>query len=395
MPDRTADPLPGSPWLSAYSTPTPQDPAIDALVAALPKVSLHCHLLGTVSAATVVDLARKHRVDLGGRTAETLYDHHGYEDLGEFLRVLDVVGSVVRDVEDFHRITYESLTDGGAAHGVLYREIHLSPPGHPGVPYARLLAGVVAGIQDARADSGIEARLVVGINRERSGAEARRLVEEVIEHRIEEVVGIGLDYAEVNGPPGRFVEAFQLAGRAGLERTAHSESGPPGHVLTLLDDLGCSRVDHGYHVVDDPEITARCVAEQIPFTCTPVSSDIGRYSGSGDGSHLRIKEMVDAGLRVTIDSDDPPMFGTDPTHDFRVLAHALGYGRDQLAAFTDNAVEACWLDETDKAALRRRVDAALAAIPSTVTTDPHLDRHPDPYPGPHPGRHRVPAPRRG
>lgn len=347
----------------AYSTPTPADPVIDALVAALPKVSLHCHLLGTVAPATVVDLARKHRVDLGGRTADDLYDHDSYEDLGEFLRVLDVVGSVVRDLDDLHRVTYESLTAGGAAHGVLYREIQLSPPGHEGVPYSRLLDGVIAGARDAETDAGIGFGLVIGINRERSGTEARRLVEQVIADRRDEVLGIGLDYAEVNGPPHGFVEAYRLAGDAGLGRTAHSESGPPAHVLTLLDDLGCSRIDHGYHVVDDPGITARCVEERIPFNCTPVSSDIGRYSGSGDGTHERIREMVDAGLCVTIDSDDPPMFGTDPTHDFRVLAHALGYGAEQLGAFTLNAVEATWLDASDKQALRQRVEAALAAVP--------------------------------
>lgn len=352
--------------ITTYSTPVPADPAIDALVAALPKVSLHCHLIGTVSAATVVDLARKHGVPLDGHSAETLYDHASYEDLGEFLRVLDVVGSVIRDADDFHRVTYESLTEGGAAHGVLYREIQLSPPGHPSVPYGVILDGVIAGARDARLDTGIESGLVIGINRERSCADAVALVEAVIADRRDEVLGIGLDYEEVNGPPGRFVEAFQLAGRAGLRRTAHSESGPPGHVLTLLDDLGCDRVDHGYHVVDDAAITRRCVEERVPFNCTPVSSDIGRYSGSGDGTHLRIKEMVDAGLCVTIDSDDPPMFGTDPTHDFRVLAHALGYGRDQLFAFTSNAIEACWLDASGKAELRARADAALATIPAPV-----------------------------
>ena len=355
----THRPPPGYP---PHSRPVPADPAIDAMVAALPKVSLHCHLIGTVAPATVVELAAKHGVPLE-RGADDLYDHGSYEDLGEFLRVLDVVGSVIRDADDFHRVTYESLVAGGADHGVLYREIQLSPPGHPGVPYPRILEGVVAGLRDARADTGIDARLVIGINRERSGADAVELVEQVIEHRIDEVVGIGLDYAEVDGPPGRFVEAYRLAGRAGLGRTAHSESGPPAHVLTLLDELGCSRVDHGYHVVDDPEITARCVAERIPFTCTPVSSDIGRYSGSGDGTHARIRQMVDAGLLVTIDSDDPPMFGTDPTHDYRVLAHALGYRRDQLAAFTANAVEACWLDATGKADLLRRVEAMVAATP--------------------------------
>ncbi|MGY1883863.1 adenosine deaminase [Blastococcus sp. SYSU DS0753] len=356
------------PGYPPHSRPVPTDPAVDAMVAALPKVSLHCHLIGTVAPGTVVELAAKHGVPLG-RGVEDLYDHDSYENLGEFLRVLDVVGSVIRDVDDFHRVTYESLTAGGADHNVLYREIQLSPPGHLGVPYPRILEGVIAGLRDARTDTGIDARLVVGINRERSGAEAVELVQQVIEHRVDEVVGIGLDYAEVNGPPGRFVGAYRLAGRAGLGRTAHSETGPPRHVLTLLDELGCSRIDHGYHVIDDPGITARCVEERVPFTCTPVSSDIGRYSGSGDGTHTRIRQMVDAGLCVTIDSDDPPMFGTDPTHDFRVLAHALGYRREQLAAFTANAIDACWLDETGKADLRHRAAAMVAATPDAPPPD--------------------------
>lgn len=338
----------------------PLDPATEAMLLALPKVSLHNHLIGAVSAATVLDLARRHGIVIeGGRTEETLYDHSSYEDLDEFLRVLDVAGSVMRDVDDFRRVAYETLTDGGAALGVLHREIFLSPPGHPGVPYSTIVDGVLAGMRDAETDTGITSRMIVGLNRNDSASAAVELVEQVLDHPVDEVIGIGLDYSEAVGPPERFVEAFRLAGRGGLHRTAHSESGPPAHVETILDLLGGERIDHGYHVVDDERITARCVAERVPFTCTPVSSDIGRYSGSGDGSHRRIAQMVDAGLVVTIDSDDPPMFGTDAVNDFRALARALGYGREELARFTWNAVEAAWLDDGEKAALARRVQDRL------------------------------------
>lgn len=353
------------------TTQTSPDADIGQIVRRLPKVSLHCHLIGSVEAETTVDLARKHGVRIeSGRTAENLYDHASYEDLDEFLRVLDVAGSVIRDVSDFHRVTYESLTRGGAAHNVLYREIHLNPPGHPGVPYRTILDGVLAGARDAEADTGIRSRLIIGLNRNGEARAAEELVETVIEQRRDEVIGIGLDYSEVIGPPEKFWRAFRRAGEAGLNRTAHSESGPPHHIETLLDLLGCTRVDHGYHVVDDPAITRRVVDEQIPFTRTPVSSDIGRYSGSGDGSHARIRQMVDAGIRVSIDSDDPPMFGTDPTHDFRALALALGYGLDQLAAFTMNGVEATWLDPDEKRRLREEARTMIDALRADLGETP-------------------------
>ncbi len=339
--------------------------------AALPKVSLHCHLTGSVLPDTVVELARKHAVPVpGGRTAADLYEIDSHEDLDEFLRVYDTVGHVVRDVDDFRRITYESLTALGADHGVLYREIFVSPPAHPGVAYRTLLDGVCAGMREAKQDTGIDSRIIVAINREDTPRAAVDLVRTVIENRRDEVVGIGLDYAEIHGPPGVFHEAYRLAGRAGLHRTAHSESGPPPNIEILLDVLGCTRVDHGYHVVDDARITERCVREGIVFTCTPVSSDIGRYSGSGNGKHERIAEMVAAGLRVTIDSDDPPMFGTDPTNDFAVLHRALGYDADRLLSFTRNAVEGCWLDEPDRDALRRRVELATAGATGGVVGVP-------------------------
>jgi adenosine deaminase len=325
----------------------------------LPKVSLHVHLTGSVDPKTVMELAAAQGVSVG-RSAETLYDIDAHEDLDEFLRVYDLIGAVIVSAADFARVTYETLALA-ASHGVLYREMFISPSSHAGVPYRVQLDGILAGMREARADHGIDCRLIVALNRERSAAEAVSLVETVIAERVDEVIGIGLDYAEVYGPPERFADAFRLAGTAGLHRTAHSETGPPANIVTMLDLLGCSRVDHGYHVVTDPAVTRRCVDEGIVFTCTPVSSDIGRYSGSGDGSHRRIREMVDAGLAVAIDSDDPPMFGTDPTRDWQVLSDALGYREEQLLRFTRTAIDGCWLDDVEKKALHDRADQAIAA----------------------------------
>ncbi|GAA4399915.1 adenosine deaminase [Tsukamurella soli] len=342
------------------ANPTPVSPGTTvsrALAQAIPKVSLHCHLLGSVPAATTVELARRAGVRIpGDPDAESVYDSAAYADLGQFLSVYDLVGASLISRDDVRRVTYESLTCFGSDHSVWYREIFVTPQPSP-LPYPQFLSGVLDGMRDARSDTGIESRIVMAINREHSVAEAVEFVQQVIDHRVDEVIGIGLDYEEVNGPPAPFAPAYALARRGGLHRTAHSESGPPSAIEVILDELRCSRIDHGYHVVTDERITRRCVQERIPFTATPVSSDIGRYSGSGDGSHRRIREMVDAGLQVCIDSDDPPMFGTDPTNDFHAVGNALGYGLDTLTTFTRNAIDACWLDESDKQSLRGRLDA--------------------------------------
>lgn len=326
------------------------------LAQSIPKVSLHCHLLGSVPAATAVELAHRNGIALPGNPGvDEIYDAAAYEDLGDFLSVYDLVGKSLVTRDDFRRVTYESLTVFGAEHNVWYREIFVTPQPSP-LPYVDALGGIVDGMRDAQLDTGIESRIIMAINREQSVSQAMGFVDEVIEHRVDEVIGIGLDYAEVNGEPGQFAPAFATAERAGLARTAHSESGPPANITLLLDQLHCSRIDHGYHVMDDESVVRRCVDEAVPFTCTPVSSDIGRYSGSGDGSHRRIRDMVDAGIKVCIDSDDPPMFGTDPTNDFVAVGNALGYSVAQLAQFTLNAIDSCWLEESDKVSLRRRFD---------------------------------------
>lgn len=332
----------------------------------LPKVSLHCHLLGAVLATTAIELVRTANVTLpSGLDADTIYDSAAYEDLDQFLSVYDLIGQSLKSRDDVYRITYESLTVLGAAYNVWYREIFVSPQASP-LPYPDLLAGVRDGIRDAKQDTGIDSRVIVAINRQRPTAEATELVQQVIDHRVDEVVGIGLDYAEVKGPPATFKVAFDMAHRAGLGCTAHSESGPPHNIEILLDQLHCSRVDHGYHVVTDERIAHRCAEEQILFTATPVSSDIGRYSGSGDGTHRRIKAMVDLGLKICIDSDDPTMFGTTPVNDHYVIGTALNYQLSQLVQFTANAIDGSWLDETDKKALRNRLSAWAVGLTNVM-----------------------------
>jgi adenine deaminase len=191
-----------------------------------------------VFAKTAIELAGANNVTLPGHLdANTIYDSAAYEDLGQFLSVYDLIGQLLQSRDDVSRVTYESLTALGADYNVWYREIFISPQSSP-LPYGDMLAGVHDGMRDAKQDCGIDSRIIVAINRERSAAEAIDVVQQVIDHRADEVVGVGMDYAEVKGPPTAFTSVFELAHRAGLHCTAHSENGPPQNIEVLPEGTG-------------------------------------------------------------------------------------------------------------------------------------------------------------
>jgi adenosine deaminase len=318
---------------------------------ALPKVSLHVHLMGTVQARTAVDLCTKHGVPLPPyEEPEDLYD---YADIYAFLHMYDNTALAVRDREDFQRIAYETLTEA-ADHNVRYREMFFNPTTHmaAGASYETCVDGLIDGIRDARADHGTECRLIAAVNRMESPELAVSMVETLAEHPRDEVIGIGMDYAEADFPPERFWKAYTLADELGLHLTAHqSEDAPPRNIETGLDLLGCERVDHGYHVVDDETIFNRCRDEGVVFTCCPVST-AWVYFGSDYSTHP-IRKMAEGGLKIMLDCDDPPMFKTDPSNDYIVAAEHMGFGPEEFRQFMLNGIDGCWLDEPTKRQWRR------------------------------------------
>jgi adenosine deaminase len=186
------------------------------------------------------------------------------------------------------------------------------------------------------------------------------MVDAVLAHRCDELIGLGLDYAESGNPPEKFWKAFRSADRAGLRRTAHAcEEGPPRNVETCLDLLGCERIDHGYHVIDDAAIAARCAAQGIVFNTTPVSTAWVYFNN--DMPRHPIRRMVEAGLRITVDCDDPPMFRTDPSRDYVAMTE-MGFAAADLGGFVLNAVEASWMDEASKRSMRGEIQTALGAL---------------------------------
>jgi adenosine deaminase len=226
---------------------------------------------------------------------------------------------------------------------------------------ATIINGFVDGIHAAEDDLGVRCRLIADVYRQDSPEMALQMTEEVIANRRDELIGLGMDAAEAPDPPEKFVDSFQLAARSGLHRTSHaSEDGPPANITTCLDILGCERIDHGYHILEDENVVARCRDQGIHFTCCPTSTAM--VYGWPDLTTHPINAMMNAGLLIHLNSDDPTMFHTDIGKEYVDFIGQNEYSPDVAKEFVRNGVDATWLDDNDKATLRRAFDDEIEAL---------------------------------
>ena len=335
---------------------------LKSFIHALPKTELHLHLEGAVAAPTVIDLAHKHGIALPDFSDDS--DIFDFADLAAFLKVYDIICASIRTPDDFHRVTYEALKRC-ADSNVRYAEFFFSPGAHLpyGVEYRSMLDGVIAGMRDAESDLKIVSRLIPAINREQGPAVAGEFLDMVLGDRRDEVIGIGLDYLEEGFPPGPYADVYARAHAAGLMATAHAgESGPASNIRDSIALLGCARIDHGYHIVDDPTLVAACNESQIGFTCCPSTTHyttIWRDLGAPDHP---IRTMIGAGLNVVINTDDPGLFRTDMDTEYLLVSEKMGISPAKLAEIALNGIRASWLDDSTKARMTADWQAEIAPL---------------------------------
>jgi adenosine deaminase len=323
----------------------------DEYLRKVPKVELHCHFEGTVRPQTFADLAKKHGVELPTEDADKLYD---YDSIYEFLKIFAMVSSTLRDQEDFARTAYESIEDGVELGNLKYREMFFNPTLHTrrGVPYRTVVDGLVDGIQQAERELGVKCRLIADVYRQDPPEMAREMVEQVLEHRRDEVIGLGMDGAEAPDPPEKFVDAYRLAKEGGLRLTAHAcEDAPAKNIETCLDVLGVERIDHGYHVLGDPQLVARTRDEGITYTVCPTATAVC-YFDPDDLTKHPIRQMADEGLKIMINSDDPPMFHTDIGKEYVGMVQAAEWGPERVREFVMNGIDGSWASDDEKRSLR-------------------------------------------
>jgi len=378
-------PIPSQPDASMRSPPACTPLSLEAMLHAMPKAELHCHLFGSVRRDTFAQLNQRAGAPIADEELQAFYTR-GEKPAG-VLRVLRALDAwLIRSPDDLYRLTYEYLQDA-AAHQVRYSEFCWNPTGTAvasGIPFVRAQAAIVRAIQDAEAQLGIVGRLIAAIDREASPAAACEMVQWVTAHRSDYTIGIGMDYRETDRPPELFAQAYADARRAGLKTTAHAgEFGTPWtHVRTALDVLHVDRIDHGYTAIDAPAFAHACAERGVLFTVVPTNSYYLRTLSPGRWAlDHPIRRMPAMGLRIHPNTDDPALHHVTPTQAWMMMVHDFGFSLDALRDFLENGLDGAWIDDSQRRtwrtqwlaefdALRQRFhvfeqtpDATLAHIP--------------------------------
>ena len=324
----------------------------------IPKIELHCHLLGTIRKETMKDLARKN----GARTTDAEIDAfyiRGDKPVGVLHIFRELENHIIQAPADLRRIAYEYLEDASRQE-VRHAEFFWNPTGTlvaTDISYSELQKAILVGMKEAEHDFGITSLLIPSIDREASASAGLEMVELICAHHHSAVIGIGLDYNEVNNPPEKFSDAYSLAKKAGLKTTAHAgEFGMPWkNVETAMDVLGVDRLDHAYTVLENPTLVSRCIEQGILITVVPTNSFYLRtLSAESWAKEHPIRQMARAGLKIHPNTDDPAFHLVNPIKCQRMMVEAFGCSIDDLKSFMLNGLEGSWLDKTTKSNFSRQ-----------------------------------------
>ncbi|MEV6801459.1 adenosine deaminase [Micromonospora rifamycinica] len=335
---------------------------LSAFIAELPKVELHVHHVGSASPRIVAELAARHE----GRSPvpadpDALADYFAFRDFAHFIEVYLSVVDLVRDPDDVWLLTHEVAREL-ARQQVRYAELTVTPYSHVrrGIPAPAFCEAIEDARRRAEADFGIALRWCFDIPGEAGLPAAEETLRISLDERPDGLVSFGLGGPEIGVPRPQFKPYFDRARAAGLRSVPHAgETTGPETIWDALRELGAERIGHGISAAQDPELLAHLAERRIPLEVCPTSNVRTRAVARIEEHPLR--HLVDAGVRVTINSDDPPMFGTTLNDEYAVAARLLDAGPEQLAALAREAVSASFLDPAGQARIIAEIDAFVAS----------------------------------
>jgi len=333
---------------------------MEVFMRGIPKAELHLHIEGTLEPEMVFALAHKHGVKLKYPSVDALRAAYDFHNLQSFLDIYYAGADVLRDEDDFHAMTAAYIA---RVHdqGVVHVEIFFDPQTHTerGIAFETALNGIHRGLEEARDKLGITSRLIMCFLRHLSAESAMQTLQQALPHK-DAIHAVGLDSSEMGHPPSKFSAVFSRARAEGFLTVAHAgEEGPPEYVYEALDDLKVSRIDHGVRSEEDPALCRRLAAEHMPLTVCPLSNvKLAVFKRMEDHN---LKRLLNLGLRVMVNSDDPAYFGGYLLENFLAVQRALKLTRNDIRKLASNSIEASFLPSEKKQYWLKQIEGFAVA----------------------------------
>jgi len=322
-------------------------PYLSEFIKELPKTELHLHVEGTLEPELLFALARRNGISLKYPSVEALKKAYNFSNLQDFLDIYYEGANVLREEQDFYDLTWAYL-EKIREQGVVHTEVFFDPQTHTsrGILFATVINGINHALQDGREKLGISSRLIMCFLRHLDEASAFHALDEALDYR-DLIVGVGLDSSEKGNPPSKFERVFAKAREEGFLTVAHAgEEGPVEYVRDVVDRLKVFRIDHGNASVNDDRLADELVQKQIPLTICPLSNLSLKVV-----HHLKdhpLRKLMDRGLLVTVNSDDPAYFGGYINENYEAIGEALQLSKADLSQLAKNSVKASLLSQHEK-----------------------------------------------
>lgn len=319
-------------------------------IISLPKAELHVHIEGTLEPEMMFELAARNRVDLPFASVDEVRAAYEFTNLQSFLDIYYQGATVLQTPDDFHDLMWAYL-ERAAADGVRHTEMFFDAQTHTnrGIGFDVFMPGFAAAMDRATAEFGMTSLLIMCFLRHLPESAAIETLEAARPY-LDQIAAVGLDSSELGHPPEDFERVFAMARDAGLRSVAHAgEEGPPSFISGALDSLRAERIDHGVTCDQEDGLVSRLATEQIPLTMCPLSNV--RLKAFERMEDHNLKRLMERGVKVTVNSDDPSYFGGYIADNYRAVEHGLGLTHAELAVLARNSIEASFLDDEAKAGL--------------------------------------------
>ena len=317
------------------------------LIQALPKAELHVHIEGTFEPELMFAIAQRNQIQIPYQSVEEVKQAYNFHNLQSFLDIYYAGANVLVHEQDFYDLAW-AYFEKCAEDRVVHTEMFFDPQTHTerGVEFATVIAGLKRACQDAQQKLGISSQLIMCFLRHLSEEKAFETLEQALPFK-NDIIAVGLDSSEVGHPPAKFERVFAKAREAGFLIVAHAgEEGPPEYVWEALDLLKVNRIDHGVRSEEDKQLMARLIAEKMPLTVCPLSNL--KLCVVNDMKEHNIRRLLQQGVHVTVNSDDPSYFGGYMNDNFIAIQQALDLSNEELKQLATNSFEASFISDQEK-----------------------------------------------